>query len=297
MIHSCGLIDFPFHGNQFSWIGQRANGKIRCRLDRAMGNEEWHNLFSHTNVEYLEMWGSDHRPVLASIQSSPKTFSRKFMFDKRWIGKPGLNEAVIEGWSGEGLREDRPIMKKIQNCKRVISIWKKSTRTNSEILIKELHDKIEENYADDNASVEALRDLKKQLGDAYTEEEIFWYQKSRQNWLALGDKNTKYFHALTKQRRAKNKILGILDNNGVWVDNEEGIERVAVDYFEKLFTTSNPIDPSMALRDISPSVSSAMNESLVKEVTEEEVKRALFSLNPTKAPGPDGMTALFFQKF
>ncbi|CAL9223429.1 unnamed protein product, partial [Arabidopsis halleri] len=54
------------------------------------------------------------------------------MFDKRWIGKPGLNEAVLEGWNGERGRADRPLMKKIQNCKRVISIWKKSTRTNSE---------------------------------------------------------------------------------------------------------------------------------------------------------------------
>jgi len=64
-------------------------------------------------VEYLKMWGSDHRPILASIQSSPEKVSRKFMFDKRWIGKPGLKKAVLEGWSGEGLKEDRPIMKKI----------------------------------------------------------------------------------------------------------------------------------------------------------------------------------------
>jgi len=95
----------------------------------------------------------------------------------------------------------------------------------------------------------------------------------------------------------KNKILGILDDNGVWVDNEEDIERVAVDYFENLFSSANTIDPSIVLRDISPSVSSTMNEFLVKEITEEEVKRALFSLNPTKAPGQDGMTALFFQRF
>jgi len=135
------------------------------------------------------------------------------------------------------------------------------------------------------------------LGDTYTEEEIFWYQKSCQNWLALGDKNTKYFHALTKQRRAKNKILDILDNNEVWVDNEEEIEKVVVNYFKNLFSSSNMVDPSLVLRDISPSVSPTMNEFLVKEVTEEEVKRALFSLNPTKAPGPDGMTALFFQRF
>jgi len=181
-------------------------------------------------------------------------------------------------WSGKSTHYE-----KIQNCKRVISIWKKSTRTNSEILIKKLHDKIEKNYADNNASLEDLQDLKKILEDAYTEEEIFLYQKSSQNWLALGDKNTKYFHALTKQRRAKNKILGILDNHGTWVDNEEGIDRITVDYFKNLFSSSNSEDPAFALRNISPSVTLAMNESLVRKVTEAEVKRALFSLNPTKA--------------
>ena len=52
-------------------------------------------------MEYLKMWGSDHRLLLSSILDRPKFFSRKFMFDKRWIGKPELKEAVQEvgGWT------------------------------------------------------------------------------------------------------------------------------------------------------------------------------------------------------
>lgn len=34
------------------------------------------------------------------------------MFNKRWIGKPGLKEAVVEGWNGIGGQVNRPIMKK-----------------------------------------------------------------------------------------------------------------------------------------------------------------------------------------
>ena len=40
-----------------------------------------------------------------------------------------------------------------------------------------------------------------------------------------------------------------------------------------------------------------MNNMLLEEFTQEEVKKALFQMNPTKAPGLDDMNPLFFQKY
>ncbi|CAA7032485.1 unnamed protein product [Microthlaspi erraticum] len=74
------------------------------------------------------------------------------------------------------------------------------------------------------------------------------------------------------------------------------MKKVAVEYFSDLFSTTSPGDISEILEGIPSVVTETDNVVLTKTATEEEVRKALFLMNPEKAPGPDGMTALFFQK-
>ena len=85
MISDCGMLEFPCTGNKLSWAGKRTNDTVRCRLDRPLGNEDWHEKFPHSKVQYLRMWGSDHRPVLANILSKPTRKRKTSKFDKRWL--------------------------------------------------------------------------------------------------------------------------------------------------------------------------------------------------------------------
>lgn len=41
-------------------------------------------------------------------------------------------------------------------------------------------------------------------------EEIMWHQRSKVQWMGLGDRNTKYFHTKASQRK-KNTISRIMD--------------------------------------------------------------------------------------
>uniref|UniRef100_A0A803LPV9 Uncharacterized protein n=1 Tax=Chenopodium quinoa TaxID=63459 RepID=A0A803LPV9_CHEQI len=75
------------------------------------------------------------------------------------------------------------------------------------------------------------------------------------------------------------------------------LERLITVYFTDLFATSSPTGFQGAIKGIGHVVSDEMNASLDKEPTEEEIKAALFQMHPNKAPRPDGIRAIFYQKF
>nr|XP_027081023.1 uncharacterized protein LOC113703745 [Coffea arabica] len=139
--------------------------------------------------------------------------------------------------------------------------------------------------------------LKRQLKEAYEEEEMFWSQKSRVQWLKEGDRNTHFFHSSVKGRRQRNKLHRLLRENGDWTNSEEEIGEEVVSHYKDLFCSKGTEQVDMVLEGISQTITDQMNLRLTEPVREAEIKEALFSMNPTKAPGPDGMTPNFFQKF
>lgn len=88
-----------------------------------------------------------------------------------------------------------------------------------------------------------------------------------------------------------------MDENGREQRSEAFKGAVAAEYFQSLFTSTNPSDFQDIFQGFQPRVSHSMNTELIKEVTAAEVKNAVFSINPSKAPGADGMSSLFYQQF
>lgn len=81
------------------------------------------------------------------------------------------------------------------------------------------------------------KQLKKNLDQVLQEEESFWHQKSKEKWIKLGDRNTKYFHTTTLIRRQRNQIKCLLDANGVWNWDQASLKSQATAYFKKLFSS------------------------------------------------------------
>ena len=103
------------------------------------------------------------------------------------------------------------------------------------------------------------------------DEEIKWNQRSKVQWLTLGDKNTKYFHHKESQRRKKNEIRDLLDGERNCCEEKTDIANIAVSYFKEPYSTSF-LTRVMEVADlILRRINREMNEDLTNYFLREEV--------------------------
>ncbi|CAA7021653.1 unnamed protein product [Microthlaspi erraticum] len=257
-----------------------------------MSNSAWAEEYPSGRSEYLRFEGSDHRPIITIFDPTRKKKRGLFRYDLRLKENEEVQKLIFEAWNTS---ETDTVEGKISRCRREIICWNKEKHLNSQERIERYREDLEEAMMDIQHNTEIIEELNRELGKAYREEEAFWKQRSRQLWLALGEQNTSYFHAVTKGRKATNKFSVIEDegNNSVYEENE--IIKVITDFYQKLFTTEEGERKSTVFQALKPCISEEVNKNLIKIPTPEEIKQACFSIHPEKAPGPDGFSACFFQ--
>lgn len=62
---------------------------VKCRLDRALANDDWHTLFPCSYTEYLGLVGSDHRPIVAFLEDKIQKCKANFGLIKGGSGRMG----------------------------------------------------------------------------------------------------------------------------------------------------------------------------------------------------------------
>lgn len=297
------LSDLGYRGPRFTWCnGRYGEDFTRERLDRAVANGEWTNLFDVVEVHVLRRSKSDHHPLLVSFSNSRDVKwnkCRMFRYEACWGKHKESHQLIKQVWRAKqpSINPWNNLQGKLSVCKKSLKEWvrKNSDAVEDQIKRKEQELKLIQLH-DNGVQMDEERQIMEELDSLLEQEELKWQQRAKVNWLQHGDRNSKYFHAAATQKNRRSRILEIQDISGQRCTTKEAIEEAFVSYFQELFIGGTQLEVDQCIQALDKKVTDSMNDNLVAEVTVEEISRALHQMPPLKAPGPDGFSACFFQQ-
>ncbi|VFQ70642.1 unnamed protein product [Cuscuta campestris] len=135
-----------------------------------------------------------------------------------------------------------------------------------------------------------LQQARSELNKFVAREYSYWKQKANLKWVKEGDLNTKFFHAFLKHRRMHQSITSIKGRDNSWLTSWKDISDEALHFFHNLFT-AEPTHPHSDFISNIPSILIPEDNNLLTSLPSmEEVKEAVWGLNPASSPEPDGFT-------
>lgn len=130
-----------------------------------------------------------------------------------------------------------------------------------------------------------IQGIKGKIEALWKHEEMYWGMRLRIMWLKWGDRNTKYFHATTIQRKQRNRISMLQISDSGWSNDPGKLKEVTTDFFTELYSLGGPHDFQPIIDQCPSVVREKVNEALTSRITLHEVKNAVFQLGAVKYPG------------
>ncbi|GAU43826.1 hypothetical protein TSUD_399190 [Trifolium subterraneum] len=299
-INACHLLDLGSIGPKYTWRGPiYQNGpRIYEKLDRALSNDVWRMEFPDAYVKVLTRVDfSDHHPILIVPFEVPRfKVPRQFKFESAWIIEDSYFDMLHKTWNHNDIME-----KNLFHLQDLIKTWKEATIDQVIYKKKEIMARLNgiQRSLHRGSNGGAFTRLEKKLQDELrvivNKEELMWFQRSRAKWLTDGDRDTRYYHIKTISRRRKNNIVMLKDEQGQWVEDIQQLQSLVNDFYKQLFALNNRCNWSQTSITF-PHLDAEVIRNLAGPVQDQEIKYAMFSMSPWKAPGPDGFPAGFYQK-
>nr|GEW90480.1 hypothetical protein [Tanacetum cinerariifolium] len=258
--------DLRCTGFQFTWTKSLKNPMCNTlkKLDRIMINDSFIQMFEDANGVFLPYFISEHSPAITSI---PRGITKK----KNPLGLLTMLLIRMNFWS--------------------LLIKKGSIKANT---LKEKL-KVAQSNMDADPFNMAKRQITVNLVNEYTkvaEDELkLLHQKAKIQWLKEGDKNSAYFHNILKAKKNKSRIQNICCEDGSRVEGDL-VNGQFVKHFQNFLGTTYLVLPLSTMGNIVKlKLSEAEALYMIKEVSDIEIKEALFDIDSSKAASPDGYTS------
>nr|GEX60245.1 integrase, catalytic region, zinc finger, CCHC-type, peptidase aspartic, catalytic [Tanacetum cinerariifolium] len=109
-----------------------------------------------------------------------------------------------------------------------------------------------------------------------------------------GDENRKYFRGIVNRKRRQLAVKGIM-NDGLWSTDPKQIKDVMFSFFEEKFKKFEGSNVTHHCRHYA-SLDETQNAFLEADVTELEIRNAVWDCGSDKSPGPDGFSFGFYKR-
>ncbi|XP_019168052.1 PREDICTED: uncharacterized protein LOC109163801 [Ipomoea nil] len=297
-IEECGLTQLPMSGYPFTWEkGKGTPNWIEERLDKVLATQDWRELVTDASVQNILTRKSDHSALFLGILNLRERrggLRRGFRFEMAWLHDEGCRAVVEKSWDegrGRGLQEC------VTLCGNRLTRWggDRFHKFGEKILCLR-KEQLRLRGCTDPVSLAEFQRLEECLTHVELQEDTYWRQRAKQHWLKDADANTRFYHRYASNRKKKNSIAKIMNDSGDWIEGD-AMRNIILDYYRGIFKSSSPTINDEFFATIQPRVTPVQNEGLLRPFEVIEVKSALFSMYPDKAPGPDGMNPGFYQHF
>jgi hypothetical protein len=138
--------------------------------------------------------------------------------------------------------------------------------------------------------------LQQEMLKVLDNEESFWRQRSRENWLLQGDSNSAFFHRAANGCKRKRNIFSLKKGDTIVQGDAALLEHASV-FYKDLF--GPVIDSAIRLRDDVWAEEEKLNTldcaEMDKCFTLDEIKDVIDHMEKNKAAGPDGFPIEFYQ--
>nr|GEU38334.1 hypothetical protein [Tanacetum cinerariifolium] len=299
-IVNAGLVEVPLGGFSFTWCHKSA--KKMSKLDRFLIFDNLMCSCPSISSTSLDRFLLDHRPIImreAHYDYGPVPFT----FFHYWFELDGFDKLVEQTWSKANVNDQNSyskFMNKLKYLKEKIWIWarlhKESLNSRKSILKAELADLdgvIDKGKGSD-ADGHQRREVVRLIQEVEKVDAMEVAQKTKFKWSIKGDENSKYYHGVLNKKRGRLTIREILVD-GIWMESPHLVKHKFFKHFKNRFETFNK-SRILLERDFVKNISLELNDDLEREVSNEEIKKAVWDCGIDKAPGPDGFTFGFYRR-
>ncbi|MCI00140.1 hypothetical protein A2U01_0021157, partial [Trifolium medium] len=192
-------------------------------------NVAWRLKYHEGFAKVLPRIQSDHHPIIVLTEGDPDSGkNRPFRFEAAWITHEDFHHFLKARWN-----RGTDMVHILDDLTCHLKEWNKETFGNIFKRKKELLARLNgiqssPNYGYNNFLESLEKDIQEQLDTTLFQEECLWFQKSRGQWIADGDRNTKYYHSKTIIRRRRNKIITLRNESGEWVDDSDRLKDMVI---------------------------------------------------------------------